>query len=124
MLRLRLRERIKRHRRPRKSRSCPAHPAWVRRHRCCVPGFSNCRLNVRTCGAEPTVELHSNHLTAGPSACAARTTRSSTGLVNSHLRPATVWTWLLSLRRSHANRLTGSRCKCWWSNEARGTTAV
>ena len=35
---LRLPERIVRAKRQQRSRSCPAHRAWVRRHRCCVPG--------------------------------------------------------------------------------------
>lgn len=32
---------VDRHRHARDSRSCPAHRAWIRRHRCCVPGCAN-----------------------------------------------------------------------------------
>jgi hypothetical protein len=35
---LRLPERIVRAKRQQRSRSCPAHRAWVLRHHCCVPG--------------------------------------------------------------------------------------
>jgi hypothetical protein len=34
----RLPDRLKRPRRSQETRSCPAHRAWVRRHRCSVPG--------------------------------------------------------------------------------------
>lgn len=37
---LRLPPRLQRQRTPKVTRSCPAHRAWVRRHRCCVPGCS------------------------------------------------------------------------------------
>ena len=37
MASIRLPQRIERPRRAREVRSCPAHRAWVRRHRCCVP---------------------------------------------------------------------------------------
>lgn len=38
MPRLRLPPRVERPRARENRRSCPAHRAWVRRHRCCVPG--------------------------------------------------------------------------------------
>ncbi|WP_188645282.1 DUF968 domain-containing protein [Tsuneonella deserti] len=41
MASVRLPARIKRPRNRLPRRSCPAHCAWVRRHRCCVPGCKN-----------------------------------------------------------------------------------
>lgn len=35
---VRLPKRLKRRKRVHEARSCPAHRAWVRRHRCCVSG--------------------------------------------------------------------------------------
>ncbi|MFP5330112.1 MAG: putative HNHc nuclease [Alphaproteobacteria bacterium] len=44
-------KRLERSERRRDARSCPAHRAWVRRHRCCVPGCLNTAIecaHVRT----------------------------------------------------------------------------
>ena len=37
-------KRLERTERRRDERACPAHRAWVRRHRCCVPGCLNARI--------------------------------------------------------------------------------
>lgn len=41
MASIQLPSRIGKSKRDREHRSCPAHRAWVRRHRCCVPGCAN-----------------------------------------------------------------------------------
>lgn len=41
MASIQLPARIGKSKRDRGHRTCPAHRAWVRRHRCCVPGCAN-----------------------------------------------------------------------------------